>query len=312
MAEENRESDVVGGQMELMLLLPAVLVIASLFLGRWALSGGAGAADIRTNLARPSIDLGRTVGTPDRSNRRAFGTLLTAVTHGAGGQVMPKLGIKMAQAGLGGWWTVERMVGLKLGLGVTSVLVGILLAVTSGNVWYFLGSFLIGVMLYLYPNVRLSSIAKNRLAEVERQLPDILDRLTISMEAGLGFETALAKVVEGRKGAGYAEFRRVQQDLQVGFPRDLALGAMSERLPIADLRLVLDAVLQSGKYGLALTNVLRTQAEELRDTRKTRAQEKAMKVPVKILLPLIFCILPALFVVLIGPAVIKLSQAVFL
>lgn len=298
--------------MELMLVLPALLVIGGVFLGRWALSGGAGSSEIRTNLARPSIDMGRTVGAPDRSNRRAFGTLLTAVTHGAGGQIMPKLGIKMAQAGLGGWWTVERMVALKMGLGVTSVLVGVLLWITSGNVLYILGSLLVGVLFYLYPNVRLSSIAKNRLTEVERQLPDILDRLTISMDAGLGFETALAKVVHGRKGAGYAEFRRVQQDLQVGFPRDLALAAMSERLPIADLRLVLDAILQSGKYGLALTNVLRTQAEELRDARKTRAQERAMKVPVKILLPLIFCILPALFVVLIGPAVIKLSQAAFL
>ncbi len=298
--------------MELLLLLPATLVVAGLFLGRWALSGGSGRADIRTNLARPSIDLGRTVGIPNRDDRRAFGTLLTAVTHGAGGQVMPKLGIKMAQAGLGGRWTVERMVGLKVGLGIGSVLIGMFLFVTTANIWFAIGSLFTGLLLYLYPNVRLVSMAKNRLIEVERQLPDILDRLTISMDAGLGFETALAKVVDGRQGAGYAEFRRVQQDLQLGFPRDLALSAMAERLPIADLRLVLDAVLQSGKYGLALTNVLRTQADELRDSRKSRAQERAMKVPVKILLPLIFCILPALFVVLVGPAIVRLSQAVFL
>jgi tight adherence protein C len=295
--------------MELAAVVPAALVILSLFLGKWALSnGGSSNSDVRSNLARPSIEAGRMVAT-DNAGRRSLGRLLASVTHGSGGQLMPKLGIRMAQAGLGGRWTVERMLGLKLLLAFAVLLPGVLWFVSSLNPLILLAAIVLAVFLYFYPDVRLTSVSQARMAEVERQLPDILDRLTVSLDAGLGFETALAKVVDGRTGAGYVEFRRVQQDLQLGFPRDLALAAMSQRLPIADLRLVLDAILQSGKYGLSLTSVLRTQADELRDRRKMRAQERAMKVPVKILIPLILCILPALFVVLVGPAVMQIKDA---
>jgi tight adherence protein C len=297
--------------MELAAVVPAVLVVLSLFLGKWALSGGTSSnGNVRSNLARPSIEAGRMAVT-DPGERRSLGRLMAAVTHGAGGQLAPKLGILMAQAGLGGRWTVARMFGLKLLLALAVLMPGILWFVSSRNSWVLVLALLLGVFMFLYPSVRLSSMAKARLSEVERQLPDILDRLNVSLEAGLGFETALAKVVDGRDGAGYVEFRRMQQDLQLGFPRDLALATMSQRLPIPDLRLVLDAILQSGKYGLSLTSVLRTQADELRDRRKMRAQERAMKVPVKILIPLIMCILPALFVVLVGPAVLQLKDAFF-
>jgi tight adherence protein C len=304
--------------MDLVAIASSGLIVGAIFLGRWAITGGNSSSNVRANLARPSLDTnpGSAIITlagssADRADRRGFGRLLASLTHGPGGRLMPKLGIKMAKAGLGGSWTVERMLALKLGFASAVLLPTLMIALTKGSVLVALLGSLLASLVYAYPDVRLTSIAKSRMREVKRQLPDILDRLTISMEAGLGFDTALAKVVAGRTGAGYEEFRKVQQDLQVGFPRDLALATMSERLPIQDLRLVLDAITQSGKYGLALTSVLRTQAEELRDQRKMRAQEQAMKVPVKILLPLIFCIFPALFVVLIGPALIKLSQANF-
>jgi tight adherence protein C len=303
---------------DLIAIACSALIVAAAFLGRWALSGGNSSSDVRANLARPSLDASANsaivalTGSPaNRTDRRGFAKLLAALTHGSGGQLLPKLGLRMAKAGLGGSWTVERMIALKLSVAGVVLLPMLLIALAKGSILWGLGGVLLAALVYSYPDVRLSSMAKNRMKEVERQLPDILDRLTISMEAGLGFDTALAKVVAGRPGAGYEEFRRVQQDLQVGFPRDLALATLSERLPIQDLRLVLDAITQSGKYGLALTSVLRTQAEELRDKRKMRAQERAMKVPVKILLPLIFCIFPALFVVLIGPAIIQLSRANF-
>jgi tight adherence protein C len=285
------------------------MLVAGAFLCRWALSGGAASsADVRTNLARPSIEAGRVVGT-DPSKQKTLARLLGSLTHGAGGQFLKGLGLRMTKAGVGGHWTIARMVAVKVLVALVVLLPGLMWFVASLNVLVLIGACILSVLMFFYPDVRLSSMAKERMQEVENQLPDILDRLIISMDAGLGFETALAKVVQGRPGAGYVEFRRVQQDLQLGFPRDLALSAMSQRLPIPDLRLVLDSILQSGKYGLSLSSVLRMQSEELRDRRKMRAQERAMKVPVKILLPLILCILPALFVVLVGPAVMKLAKA---
>ena len=96
--------------------------------------------------------------------------------------------------------------------------------------------------------------------------------------------------------------------MQLGVPRDVALTSLSERTTVRDLRIVVSAILQSGKYGLPLAEVLRVQTAELRDKRWTRAQEIAMKIPVKILLPLIFCILPTLFLVIIGPAFFRISK----
>ena len=150
--------------------------------------------------------------------------------------------------------------------------------------------------------------SQDRQSKLEQQLPDILDKLKIMLEAGLGFDSALANVVQGRSGPGYDEFKRVLQDLQLGVPRDEALQALSERTTITDLRVVLAAVLQSSKYGLPLVEVLRVQTEELRDKRWQRAQERAMKVAVKMLFPLILCIMPTFFVILVGPSLIRLMR----
>ena len=165
-----------------------------------------------------------------------------------------------------------------------------------------------GLLLSLIPDYVIRSKSDERQKEIELQVPDILDRLSITMEAGLGFDSALANVVAGRQGPAYEEFNRVLQDLQFGVARDDALLAMSDRTTVADLRIVLAAVLQSGRYGLPLVEVLRVQSEELRDKRWQRAQEQALKVPVKILFPLILCIMPPFFVVLLGPSIIRLTQ----
>ena len=166
-----------------------------------------------------------------------------------------------------------------------------------------------GVVFSMLPSyvIQKKSIAHQSMLEI--QLPDILDRLKIMLEAGLGFDSALANVVKNRSGPGYDEFKRVLQDLQLGVPRNEALQALSDRTTITDLRVVLAAVLQSSKYGLPLVEVLRVQTDELRDKRWQRAQEQTMKVQVKMIFPLILCILPAFFVVLVGPSVVQLLKS---
>lgn len=191
---------------------------------------------------------------------------------------------------------------------VGSLLLGLLAFVATGSTTAILVA---GAAAYLgafVPVLIIGFRADARQEELEEQLPDILDRLKITLEAGMGFDSALAKVVKGRTGPGYDEFRRVLQDLQLGVSRDDALSALGERTTITDLRLILGAILQSSRYGVPLVEVLRVQTIELRDKRWQRAQERAQKVPVNILFPLIFCILPTFFIVLVGPAVLRLMR----
>jgi len=161
---------------------------------------------------------------------------------------------------------------------------------------------------WLVPDLRLSSKASTREAEIALQLPDVLDQLTISIEAGLGFDAAMARLVASSQGPVVEQMARVLQDMRLGMARDAALTGLADRTESPDLRSFANAMAQAGKHGLAMAGVLRAQAAEAREKRKFRAEEQAYKVPVKILMPLMLCILPTLFLVLIGPAVIRYNE----
>lgn len=214
-----------------------------------------------------------------------------------------ELGKRIGRSGLK--WRAADVQLFKVVATLGAVLVAALLAVGSGSATGVSLVVLLGASIAMLPEARIGGLGAERQRRLELQLPDILDRLTISMEAGLGFDSALAHVVEGKVGPGYDEFRRVLQDLQLGVPRDVALGTLAERTTVQDLRIVVSAIVQSGRYGLPLADVLRVQTAELRDKRWNRAQETALKIPVKILMPLIFCILPTLFLAILGPAVLR-------
>jgi tight adherence protein C len=132
--------------------------------------------------------------------------------------------------------------------------------------------------------------------------------MLISVEAGLGFESAMARAAQNGKGPLAAELARTLQDMQVGRSRKEAYLAMAERVSVPDVRSFVRAVVQADTYGIAIANVLRTQAKQMRVKRRQRAEEKAMKLPIKVLFPLMFCILPVLFIVIIGPAVINVMK----
>ena len=139
----------------------------------------------------------------------------------------------------------------------------------------------------------------------------MLDQLTVTVEAGMSFDGAVLRAGQEGRGILATELLKAVNDMQLGLSRGEALQAMSERTDVADLRQFVTAVRQAEKHGFPLANILRLQALELRDKRRARAEERAMQVPVKITFPLVFCILPALFVVILGPAAVNISGSGF-
>ena len=161
---------------------------------------------------------------------------------------------------------------------------------------------------WVVPETMMQSKAKHRGKEIQRELPDILDLLTVSVEAGLGFDAALVKVVERKEGPLADEFGIVLREIRVGKPRKDALRELSERVKVDDITSLVSAVIQADQLGVGISNILRIQAEQVRTKRRQQAEEAAMKAPIKMLFPLIFFIFPTLFVVLLGPAVIQIAE----
>ena len=159
------------------------------------------------------------------------------------------------------------------------------------------------------PNLMVSHMADARADRLRRDLPDALDLLTITVEAGLAFDAALNQVARNTTGPLAGEFFRVLQEMQLGLGRSEALKALGERTPVPELRQFVTAMMQADTFGIPIAQVLRVQAKEMRTKRSQLAEERAQKVPIKILFPLIFCVLPALFVVVIGPAALDLARA---
>lgn len=164
------------------------------------------------------------------------------------------------------------------------------------------------VLGFFGPDAWLSRKVGERRVLMQRALPDVLDLLVISVEAGLGFNSALARVVATVPGPLTEEFFRMLQETRVGVSRRDAMRHLMERSDLDELRSFLLAMMQAEAFGVAIARVLRVQADEMRVKRRQRAQEKAFAAPVKIVFPLIFCIFPALFIVLLGPAAIQISE----
>ena len=161
---------------------------------------------------------------------------------------------------------------------------------------------------YRIPLVLLDRRAQIRQAHMQKMLPEVLDLLSVSVQAGLAFNGALVKVAEKMKGPFVDELTRMLQEMQMGMTRREALKGLSNRCGIQDVSLFTAALIQADQLGVSITNVLRIQSENMRERRRQRLREQAMKAPIKMLFPLILCIFPAMFVVLLGPAIISLTK----
>jgi tight adherence protein C len=168
---------------------------------------------------------------------------------------------------------------------------------------------LLVVALLIGPDALLSRRVEARQLELRRKLPDVLDLLTISVEAGLGFEQALDRTINAVPGALSDEFSRMLGEVRAGATRADAMRALEQRTNVPEVRSFVLAILQADTFGVSIGRVLRAQADEMRIKRRQLAQEQAQKAPVKMLIPMVFCIFPSLFVVVIGPAIINIREA---
>jgi tight adherence protein C len=208
-------------------------------------------------------------------------------------------------------WPAERLMEMQgIGLLLGAVL-GFLVAFvgdykTAWLITWTLGAAAVGFWL---PFIIVYDLGLRRQAEIRRQLPDAMDLLTLSVEAGLGFEAAIAQVANTLPGSVAREFARMLHEMQMGQRRADALRALASRTTVIELRTIATSLLQATELGIPIADVLREQAREMRIKRRQNAEAAAAKVPVKVVFPLVFCLLPALFVVVIGPGAIRIMQS---
>lgn len=214
----------------------------------------------------------------------------------------------IARAGQPKSYTVERIVMLKVFGAAAGGFGGVAYFASRPGV---LGAFMLVVAVvggFVVPEMLVSSRADARRDEVRQNLPDAIDQLAVTVRAGLSVDAALVRVSTTLRGALAEELSRVVQDVQLGIARTDALKSMAERMDIGELSYFVRALVQADSLGIPVAETLTTQAEDMRLKRRQRAEEQAMKLPVKILAPMVVCILPSLLIIVLGPAVIQLMR----
>lgn len=215
---------------------------------------------------------------------------------------------KLTLAGRPATFPLERLLVAKPLLALGAAAVGFLAFLVNPSPAVFVVLLIIIVLVYFVPDILLDSRGQTRQKEIQLELPNTLDQMLIAVEAGLGFESAMARAAGNGRGPLAEELTRTLQDIRMGRNRKEAYLQLLDRTSVPELRSFVRAVIQADKYGIAVARVLRSQAAEMRVRRRQRAEEQAMKVPVKILFPLIFTILPVLFIVILSPAILGIAK----
>lgn len=217
---------------------------------------------------------------------------------------------KLISAGRPFHWTAADFLSVQYSMAV-------IFAIAAGLLSYFghagpgvqylavICSFIAG---YLIMPIFINSTISRRQVNMEKELPDLLDLMVISIEAGLGFDAALQRVVQKSKGPLSQEFNQCLQEMRMGKTRKEALKDLARRNNEGDLAVFVGAIIQADQLGVSIGNVLRTQADQMRVKRKQRIEEKAMKAPVKMLIPMVLFIFPTIFLILLGPSVIQMIE----
>ena len=246
---------------------------------------------------------------------RVFGSLAGSLQSLAGrllpGNAAAEARRRLAAAGLTGQVTAEEYLAVRVLSVLGAGALGLVLALAVGGARGIALGTTLAAMGLVAPRVLVGAARRERVATVQRELPDSLDLLAISVEAGLGFDQALGVVADRGETAGSvlaAEFGHTLREMQLGRSRVEALRELQRRVDHPDLDALVLSLVQADALGMPLTRILRTQAAELRRRRRQRVREAAAKLPVKMLFPMVFFIFPALFVVVLGPALLGIMR----
>ena len=289
-----------------MLLLGMIAIAVAITLVVSVAMGAAGAkapaADVVVDVPIPSAlpvpRSGFDPNAPLPSLYRRFAGLTRRLTPANYGRHLQH---KLDLAGNPREWGAERVMAFK-GIGLV---LGLVLGSKHGiGVFFF--PIIGGGAGFFLADLWIHNLGQHRQQDLLLGLPDAIDMMTVCVEAGLGFDSSLSRVARNLDGPVASEFARVLQEMQFGKGRSEALRALVERTDVSELRTFVSSIIQSSELGISVGDVLREQAGEMRIKRKQRAEEQAQKLPVKILFPLLTCMLPAMFVVVIGPAAINI------
>jgi len=246
----------------------------------------------------------------ERVLKPLFRSLLTTLGRFGLKQNQERLQVNLQLAGNPGNITPNMFIGLRMALAISLlVVVGLLVIGRLPFMQALMGTLNAAMFGYTLPGIWLDRKIKERKKNILKALPDALDLLCISVEAGLAFDLALQRVAQKWDNELSREFQRVLQDIRLGRTRREALRDLVTRTGVEDVQTFVSAVIQADQLGVSMSKILRIQSDQLRVRRRQRAEEAAQKAPVKMLIPMVFLIFPALFVVILGPAVPRIMQA---
>lgn len=255
----------------------------------------------QTELAAPAGE--RLLG-PAVTRLAAVGQVITPTGR------IRRLQTRMDQAGRPWNLDLNGLLAVKV-LAMLAVLLAVVVVAGVGLMpagWAVPVGILAGLVAYYIPDLMISSWLRERKRRISRSLPDLLDLLTVTVEAGLGLESAIARIAGRVRGPLSEELLITLHHMRIGQSREVALRALADRCGVKELDNFVSALIQAQRLGTPLGRILRTQANVIRVARRQAIQEAAQKAPVKMLFPLMFCIFPALFVVILGPAGIRIYE----
>ena len=298
--------------MDVIVILGAAAVVCALFSLWWAVSGeqprvvDLGTSNHAKSLDMRSLQLRRTAG--DRTVQpliERFGMLVRRVLPSARTSALAR---KIQRSGSPQGWTVERVLAAKVLLALSLGTFFLLRLLTQPSVANLVLALVAALFGYFAPDGRLDSMASKRKAAIRADVSDTIDQICVMVRAGLGIDAAIARVAKTASGPLADEFARAGQDIRVGLSRGVALANLVDRVDVAELRGFVGALAQAEKLGVPVAQTLQLQSAELRIKRGQLAEEQAMKLPVKILFPMVVFILPVIFIVLLGPAAIRIME----
>jgi tight adherence protein C len=290
-------------------IIGAAAVVGSFFVAWWAVAAKTPASiDLQTtdDTAGDLRSRQLRLGASDRLGTPALERLGRIARRWSPAGWLDGMSRKLASAGSPEGWTVERLLGVKVVLGLAlglltafavagnASLSGILLIVAAASLGFFT------------PDVLLTRRVEQRKDAIRAELSTVIDQLSMMVQAGLGIDAAIARAAQTNDGPLSEEFARVGHDVRVGLDRGVALDNLADRADIPELKSFVAALTQADRLGSPVSQTLEIQSQEIRVKRRQFAEEQAMKLPVKLLFPMVFCILPVLMVVLLAPAAIKI------